>query len=48
MTPPNANKKPKAPHPGLAVSDIKVMTSVQRINIFKLLQRREKSKFIGI
>jgi hypothetical protein len=37
MTPPNGNKKPKPTHPGLAVSDIKVMTSVQRINIFKLL-----------
>ena len=32
MTPPNGNKKPKPTHPGLAVSDIKVMTSVLRIN----------------
>lgn len=31
-----------------SVNDIKSMTPVQRINIFKQLQRREKSKFISI
>ncbi len=58
VTPPNNNSKKSSQLAGIihgsgkggqmTVSDIKNMTQVQRVNIFKLLQRREKSKFINI
>jgi len=39
---------PPGPPPSLTIQDIKTMTPAQRINIFKHLQRREKTKFINI